>query len=132
VRCTEADQILAYLKTGKQYKIEARLDLAESNELFAKMSEEISELKIAKRNLEEELERVCRLTENYAKEHERRKVKRSQELAKLAANAKSAQDSHIQLCQFIVQLFPQFVHGGELTGPDQARRILLAVAQRLR
>jgi hypothetical protein len=76
VRCSEADQILSYLRSGKPYTIEACFSSSESNELFTKMSQEIAELTAANRTLQAQLDEVCRLAETYSRDHARRKTKR--------------------------------------------------------
>jgi hypothetical protein len=121
VRCSDADQIISYLRTGKRYAIQACFSSSESNELFTKMSEEISNLTITNRRLEHQLQKVCLLAETYSRDHARRQSKRS----------KPIEDSHRQLCEFICQLFPQYSTPGEAPNTDHCRRILLSVSKNL-
>jgi hypothetical protein len=89
------------------------------------MSDEISELTIANRRLQAELDKVCRLTDTYVQEHARRKAKRTEAISR----ALTAEDSLRQLCLFISQLFPQFSNPCDPPTADTARRILLAVSR---
>jgi hypothetical protein len=133
VRCLEADQIIGYLRTGKEYRVEARLGSSESNDLFQGMSAEIGRLTRERDELQARVQKMCRLTERYAREHAARKAKRKEETDALTTKANQAERDYSQLCRLIVQLFPTFVPDmAEPMNVQQLRHILVNVAHKLK
>lgn len=127
VKCTEADKIIKYLKTGKKYNIEANFTSSEASDLFRKMSGEITRLSAEKTEIEAKLEHVLSLVKKYTDDHKR---KRHKEKHLHSQMQQSQQECH-EIYQFIGDLFPQFSNG-QVVCRENAKSILLSVAKCLK
>lgn len=127
VKCTEADRILKYLKTGKKYRIEATFNSSEASDLFRKMSSEITRLSSEKAETEAKLDHVLSLVKRYTEEHKKKKSEKELLLSRLREAEQETRDIY----QFISDLFPQFSNG-QTVSRENAKSVLVAVAKCLK
>ena len=131
MKCTEADRILKYLKTGKKYRIEATFNSSEASDLFRKMSSEITRLSSEKAETEAKLEHVLSLVKRYTEEHKKKKSANKSEKDLLLSRLRESERESREIYQFISDLFPQFSNG-QTVSRQNAKSVLVAVAKCLK